>query len=156
MTDLLERLRAANPVRTRNPPAIEDVWRELEHGAHGSNRDTSRRAGRGRDRVFSKVRLRASHVGLGLAVAVTALLAVLAIVLLGHGQTGSPASQTQPAHHKPAPSGADGSSSAIRSTRLRVSSAKRSATARPVANQAAQRAPTAPRRRATESVRPVP
>jgi hypothetical protein len=61
MTDLLERLRAANPVRTRNPPAIEDVWRELEHGAHGSNRDTSRRAGRGRDRVFSKVRLRASH-----------------------------------------------------------------------------------------------
>jgi cytochrome c biogenesis protein CcmG/thiol:disulfide interchange protein DsbE len=60
--------------------------------------------------MSSKRRLRPSHVGLGLTVAVTALVAMLAIVLPGHRQTDSPASQTRPAHHQPAPSGANGSS----------------------------------------------
>ncbi len=50
------------------------------------------------------------HLGLGLAVAVPALVAVLAVVLLGHRQ---PASPTRPAHPKPAHASHTGAASPI-------------------------------------------
>jgi cytochrome c biogenesis protein CcmG, thiol:disulfide interchange protein DsbE len=116
MTDLLERLRAVNPVPTCDPPILEDVWRKLEHEDRGPGRDTPRRERRRRIGVFSGARLRVRHAGLGLAVAVPLLVAVLAIGLLGHNQSRQPATQTGPAHHGPAsrdPSRTDASSSSI-------------------------------------------
>lgn len=54
MTDLIERLRAVNPVPDCEPPPIDDVWRKLDaldgSGAAASP-DASRRAARGLSRV---------------------------------------------------------------------------------------------------------
>lgn len=104
MTDLLVRLRAVNPVRTCDPPALEEVWRKLQRDNQAPDREARRpkRAGRGAlqggGRVFSWTRLRVRHVGLGLAVLVPVLVAALAIVLLGH-HSGRPAgSVSRPAH----------------------------------------------------------
>jgi ferric-dicitrate binding protein FerR (iron transport regulator) len=101
MTGLVQRLRAANPVRTRNPPAIEDVWRKLEHSAQDPGRDTPRH---GRNRGFSKARRRVRHVGLAVSVAVSVLVAALAIVLLGRDQSRPRVSQSRPGHLRPPPS----------------------------------------------------
>jgi peroxiredoxin len=105
MTDLLARLRAANPVPTCDPPTVEDVWRKLEHEDQIPRPNTPRpeqpdlNRRREPSRVFSRVRLRLGHVGLGLAIAVPVFVAGLAIVLLGHHQ---PASLTRPAYRTPA------------------------------------------------------
>jgi peroxiredoxin len=116
MTDLVERLRAVNPVRTCAPPDIADVRRKLEHEDQVDGHNASRQARRGRDRVFSKVRPRVRHAGLAVAIVVPVLVAALALVLLGHKQSRPPASQTRPAHRSPVPthpSRTDASSSPI-------------------------------------------
>lgn len=90
MTDLLQRLRAVNPVPTCDPPTIHDVWSRLEHEDHVS-RPATRHPGtpgpqrrRGRVRVFPRSWFWLRHAGLGLALVVPVLVAALAIVLLGH------------------------------------------------------------------------
>lgn len=90
MTDLVERLRAVNPVPVCERPAIDEVWRKLEQGDHVPDR-TPR---------FRRARLRLRHVGLALALAVPMLVAGVAVVLLGHHQSASPA---RPARPEPAP-----------------------------------------------------
>jgi peroxiredoxin len=97
MTDLLARLRAVNPVPTCEPPTIQDVWRKLEHDDQIPEPKTHRPERP--DRREPSHRFRFRHLGLGIAIAVPALVAALAIVLLGHNQS---ASVTQPARSTPA------------------------------------------------------
>jgi hypothetical protein len=88
MTDLLQRLRAVNPVPTCAPPAIEDVWRRLEHDDQisgseippaGAPDSTRERPG---TPTRSRLRFGAGRVGLGMAAAVPVLIAAVAIALL--------------------------------------------------------------------------
>jgi cytochrome c biogenesis protein CcmG/thiol:disulfide interchange protein DsbE len=69
---------------------LPEIREQLLDGAFGAAQP---RAGAPHSRGFGRL-------GLGLAVAVPVLVAVLAVVLLGHRQ---PASLTRPAHPKPAP-----------------------------------------------------
>ena len=107
MTDLLVRLRAVNPIRTCDPPALEEVWRKLQRDNQAPDPEArpperaGRGAGRGGGRVFSWTRLRVWHVGLGLAVVVPVLVAAVAIVLLGHHSGRPVGSVIRPAHRKP-------------------------------------------------------
>ena len=103
MTDLLDRLRAVNPVRTCTPPIIEEVWGKLGHEHQGPGDKTPRQHLRCHIRAFSRARPRVRHVGVGLSVAVPVLVAGLALVLLGHNQSRQLPAQTRPPSHRPAP-----------------------------------------------------
>ncbi len=90
MTDPVQRLRAINPVSTCAPPKIENVWRRLEQEDQVAAPDIPRArrtdytGQRPHSRAVSPLRLGLGRVGLGIAVAIPVLVAVLAIVLLSH------------------------------------------------------------------------
>ena len=86
MTDVIERLRAANPVADCPPPPIEDVWRRVET-------DYGRPLTGGLPARGLSIARRPSFGGFISAIAaLTAVgIAAAAIALLGHGRTGTPA-----------------------------------------------------------------
>lgn len=132
MTDLLQRLRAVNPVPTCDPPTVHDVWRRLEHEDQVSRPATRHPATPslmyqpGPVQVLSRPWSWLGHAGLGLAVAVPVLVAGLAIVLLGHNQNRrnaypgrQPASPVRRVHSRPASGTAHSSSTSIEATLAR-------------------------------------
>jgi hypothetical protein len=110
MTDLLQRLRAVNPVPTCAPPTIENVWRWLERedqvsgpgipraGAPDSTRERPGTAAR------SRLRFSVGRVGLGMAAAVPVLIAAVAIALLSHHRGHHPVATVSPSQTLPGPS----------------------------------------------------
>ena len=102
MTDLLQRLRAVNPVATCAPPTIENVWRRLEHEDQVSDPDT-RAAGApdpARHPARSRLRFGVGRVGLAMAAAVPVLIAAVAIALLSHHRGHHPAAPLPNNHPK--------------------------------------------------------
>lgn len=96
MTDVMERLRAANPIAGCPPPPIEDVWRRVD--ADSPVEPVIRSTPPARRRA-AFARLRGVAV---LSVSVAVVIAVVAILLVGHGQT-SPQGQPRPAAGETAP-----------------------------------------------------
>jgi peptidoglycan glycosyltransferase len=85
MSDLLERLAAANPVPDSEEPSIDDVWRKIaERGA------TPRRA---RHRWLPP---RVGRTVLTVAAAVVPIILVVAVVIPGHGARHGTARRTSP------------------------------------------------------------
>jgi hypothetical protein len=109
MSDLVERVRALNPVPTCSQPSIEDVWCKLEHdetaevGGPGELA-TSRGSGfvgADRRRVHARrrsVRPRFSRLGLVVAITIPVLVAAVALVGLHHHHAAAP---IPGAHHHP-------------------------------------------------------
>jgi hypothetical protein len=102
MSDLVERVRALNPVATCSPPSIDDVWRKLEReetpqaddAAHSTLAGVDRRRGAAPRR---RARPSLSRLGLVAAVAIPVLVAAVALIALHHHD---PAAQTPgSAHH---------------------------------------------------------
>lgn len=122
MTDLLERVRALNPVDTCAEPSIDDVWRKLEFnepsikdeasvaasarvvprlGARRPTRPNSTRTGR---------RSGFSWIGIAMAIAVPILVAAVALVTPGHrsGAGSAPAAAPHAPQLSPSQRLADG------------------------------------------------
>jgi hypothetical protein len=107
MSDLIERVRALNPVATCPQPSIDDVWRKLEHdettevevvtrpetgrGSEFAGADGRRGASRRR-----RSRPSFSSTGLAVAIAVPVLIAAAALVALHHHNSTRP---TPASHH---------------------------------------------------------
>lgn len=121
MSDVVERLRALNPVPTCAQPSIEDVWRKLEHDESttvkvaagleaGRGSEVAGADGRHRANRRRRARPRFSHIGLAVAIAVPVVLAAAALVALRyHGSAGrTPASHHQAAVQSPSQRLADG------------------------------------------------
>lgn len=70
MSDLVERVRALNPVPTCAQPSIDEVWRKLGH---------DQTSGAGSDH---RAQLRCSRIGLAAAIAVPLIVAAVALVVL--------------------------------------------------------------------------
>ena len=106
MTDLLQRLRAVNPVVTCAPPTIENVWRRLEHEDQISHPDSPGAGAPDPRQHPARARLRfgAGRVGLAMAAAVPVLIAVVAIALLSHDRGHHPAATVSPSRALPGPS----------------------------------------------------
>ena len=107
MSDVVEQLRALNPVPTCAQPSIEDVWRKLEHD---ESTTVEVAAGLGASRGFEvagadgrhgatrrrRARPRFSHMALAVAIAVPVVLAAAALVALRHHNSAGP---TPASHH---------------------------------------------------------
>ena len=109
MSDLVERVRALNPVAACSPPSIDDVWRKLEREERLQADDAApatiggrelagvdrRRGGAPRRRARSSL----SRLGLGAAIAIPVLVAAVAIIALHHDDR---AAQTPGSTHRAA------------------------------------------------------
>ncbi len=84
MSDLLERLAAANPVADSEQPSIDDVWRKI------AERDATPRRGR-----HGWLPTRVGRAALTVAVVVPIFL-VVAVVIRGHGPRHGTAQRTSP------------------------------------------------------------
>lgn len=92
MTDVIERLRAANPLPQCPPPSIEDVWRRLEQG---SGARPHHQPDNGLAPSVSGWRARGRGLAFVVSTLATLAVAALAVVLLGHGRNnGASRSQT--------------------------------------------------------------
>ena len=107
MSDVMERVRALNPVPTCAQPPIEDVWRKLEHDEittvevaagleAGRGSEVVGADGRHRANRRRRARPRFSHVALAVAIAVPVILAAAALVALRHHNSAGP---TPASHH---------------------------------------------------------
>jgi hypothetical protein len=96
MTDVMERLRAANPAPDCPPPPIEDVWRRVDADSPGESSE--------RSTLPAGIRVALSRLGgaAAMAVSVALAVAVAAILVVGHGQT-SPQSESRPTAGKTSP-----------------------------------------------------
>jgi len=89
MTDVMERLRAANPTPNCPPPPIEDVWRRIDTD------NPIEQYGGSAPRPRKPLALARLSNAVALAASVAVVIAVVAIVVVGHGQT-TPKSRPQP------------------------------------------------------------
>jgi hypothetical protein len=96
MTDLLERVRALNPVSSCAPPSIDDVWGKLEDdqptiedktSVASSGRDAQRRAPlrvKRPNRPRARRRSGSSQIGMAIAIAVPVVVTTVALLTAGH------------------------------------------------------------------------
>jgi hypothetical protein len=92
--DLIERLRAANPVPRCATPSIDDLWRTLDRGAGGNEALVPGRRARARGWLGRSLVAAPTLI----AVAVTIAVVAIALTALGHGRHA-------PAHPGPVGSG---------------------------------------------------
>ena len=93
MTDVIERLRAANPVLDCLPPPIDDVWRRAER-ADLSGGESSQAAWHARGRRTRWAPGIGNAVAITLAVVTAGAVAVGVVALLGHGRITRPPAQS--------------------------------------------------------------
>ena len=122
MTDLLERVRALNPVHSCAEPSIDDVWRKLEYDQPNIEDETSgvssarvaQRPGARRlkrpNRTRASRRWGFSRIGMAIAIVVPVLVAAVALVTREHrnGASSTPGTTPHPALLSPSQRLADG------------------------------------------------
>lgn len=96
MTDVVERLRAANPAPDCLPPPIDDVWRKVAAGGGQQLAD----AGSPARRAIAALRPAIGGLMMAISAVTTVAIVVLALVLLGHNRSPSTTRPNAP----PAPS----------------------------------------------------